>query len=273
MNHKLALPKQIERQLDAGAALAISISGGKDSQAMVSQLKALHAERGWSGDIFCIHADLGRVEWRQTPGHVARIAAEAGLQLVTVRREDQGRGWDMLDRWIQRGEDTLKTKGKAMPWSDSSNRFCTAELKRNPIDKYLRRYSNVVCAVGIRHDESPSRAKKKSWEYRQINNSKRTATTWHPLISWSTNDVLHACGTSLQDLWTRQAHYKVGHTERALDGWQLHPAYVFGNERLSCAFCVLACSNDLAVGAQHNPELLDELIAIEDRFGYSFKKD
>jgi len=159
-----------------------------------------------------------------------------------------------------------------MPWSDSGNRFCTAEMKRNPIDKYLRRYSNVVCAVGIRAEESPARAAKGSWEYRQINCKSRVATTWHPLLNWTTEDVLKACGHSVEDLDRRRDLYRQGKSTEALFGWSLHPAYVFGNERLSCQFCVLACAGDLAVGAQHNPELLEELIAIEDRFGFTFQQ-
>jgi 3'-phosphoadenosine 5'-phosphosulfate sulfotransferase (PAPS reductase)/FAD synthetase len=269
----VTLPAAIEAQLEAGAVLAISISGGKDSQAMTEALVALHRQRGWKGEVFAIHADLGRIEWRQTPGHVKKIADDAGIPLVVVRRDDQGRGWDMIDRWIQRGEDTLAESGSGRPWSSSQHRFCTAELKRNPIDKYLRRYTNVVCAVGIRAEESPARAKKASWEYRQIHNTKRTATSWHPLLEWTTAEVFEACGHTLRDLRMRRAVYQAGRAAEALVGWSLHPAYVFGNERLSCQFCVLAGDNDLKVGAQHNPELLDELIAIEERFDFTFKTD
>src|SRR5215468_9758915 len=92
----VTLPPAIERQLDDGAALAISISGGKDSQAMLVALVALHKQRGWTGDLFAIHADLGRIEWRQTPGHVQKMASKAGIPLVIVRRSD---GRDMVDHW------------------------------------------------------------------------------------------------------------------------------------------------------------------------------
>jgi len=262
------LPIEIERQLQAGAALAVSISGGKDSQAMATTLAKLHAARGWSGPIFAIHADLGRIEWRQTPGQVKRIADQAGLDLVTVRRTD---GRDMVDHWIARGE-RMQAQGKqARPWSDSGNRFCTSDMKRDPIDNYLRRFGNVVCAVGLRADESPARAKKKAWEKRRIDNTVRAATTWHPILDWGIGRVLNACGTDVYDLKRRQDLYAAGAVEAALDGWPLHVAYVFGNDRLSCQFCVLASCNDLQNGADHNPELLAELIGIEDRFGFTFQ--
>lgn len=267
---QVTLPPAIEAQLDGGAALAISISGGKDSQAMLVALVALHKQRGWKGDLFAIHADLGRIEWRQTPGHVQKMADQAGIPLVVVRRSD---GRDMVDHWIARGE-RMQAQGKqARPWSDSQNRFCTSDMKRDPIDAYLRRYSNVVCAVGIRAEESTARSKKKAWEKRRIDNTVRTALTWHPLLFWRIGDVLAACGHSEIELRRRRRQYQAGDVAGALDGWTLHVAYVFGNERLSCQFCVLACNGDLQVGADQRPELLEELIAIEDRFGFTFKKD
>jgi len=267
---QISLPAEIEQQLDRGAALAISISGGKDSQAMLVALVELHRSRGWKGDLFAIHADLGRIEWRQTPGHVKRMADAAGVPLVVVRRRD---GRDMVDHWIARGERMAAQGKQARPWSDAGNRFCTSDMKRDPIDNYLRRYSRVVCAVGIRAEESTARAKKKAWERRRIDNTVRTALTWHPLLHWRLDDVLRACGHSAFDLARRRKLYAQGNVAAALDDWSLHAAYVFGNERLSCQFCVLASCGDLQNGADHNPELLDELISIEDRFGFTFKKD
>lgn len=278
-------PERSMAQLEAGAALAISISGGKDSQAMVSAVLRLRAERGWSGPVFLIHADLGRIEWRQTPGQCQKLADAFGLELVTMRRKDGVGRWDMVDRWIEQGE-RHQAKGKTpRPWSGPGQaRFCTAELKRDPIDRYLRKYSNVVCAVGIRKEEGGDkhdqygkpigRAAAKAEQVRsKIDNTIRTATTWHPLLDWTVADVLEECGTSVADLGARREQYAQGKVEEALDGWPLHPAYVFGNERLSCQFCVLACKGDLANGARHNPELLEELISIEDRFGFTFQAD
>jgi hypothetical protein len=52
-----------------------------------------------------------------------------------------------------------------------------------------------------------------------------------------------------------------------------HPAYGFGNDRLSCACCVLASVSDLLNGAIHNPDTYRELCRIEAVTGYSFRKD
>jgi len=269
---QVELPAPIAAALDAGAALAISISGGKDSQAMALALAELHRTRGWRGEAFLITADLGRIEWPETHAQLQRIAELTGLRLVTVTRTD---GRDMVDHWIARGE-TMAAKGQQpRPWSGPGTaRFCTSDLKRDPIDMYLRRFKHVVCAVGIRAQESHTRAKQPVWEPRKrIVTKTRQAFTWHPIFKWTLLDVLRQCGHSWGELRDRQLTYASGKTEQALAGWNLHPAYVFGNERLSCQFCVLGSVGDLANGARHNPELLEELIGIEDRFGFTFQAD
>ena len=48
------LPQAVQRALDAGAALAVSVSGGKDSDAMLRHLVALHSSHQWKGELFAI---------------------------------------------------------------------------------------------------------------------------------------------------------------------------------------------------------------------------
>lgn len=55
-------PSAIKQAMEMVAALAISISGGKDSDAMLRHLVALHRAQGWKGELFAITADLGRIE-------------------------------------------------------------------------------------------------------------------------------------------------------------------------------------------------------------------
>ena len=51
-------------------------------------------------------------------------------------------------------------------WSSSTARYCTKEMKTAEVDRYLRRFNAVVCAVGIRAEESSSRAKKPHFQVR-----------------------------------------------------------------------------------------------------------
>jgi predicted phosphoadenosine phosphosulfate sulfurtransferase len=60
-----------------GAALVLSVSGGKDSDAMTHHLLDLRQSEGWTGDVMMVHADLGsRVEWHQTPATCVILPSE-----------------------------------------------------------------------------------------------------------------------------------------------------------------------------------------------------
>lgn len=281
----LHIPPIIAAACAQGAALAISISGGKDSQALLSAVASWHRASGYSNEVFAIHADLGRTEWPQTPAHVERICKVAGVPLVVVRRP----AGDLLARWEERMQ---KLQGTGKPfWSSAQNRYCTSDLKRGPINQYLRRYPLVISVEGIRADESAGRARKPVVHMREgITAAKlhglelddalafrsfkqRLALTWNAIHSWSVEDVWAACGTSAAALAHRQRLYQAGEEEAALLGWPAHPAYVLGNERLSCALCILGSKNDLRNGARHNPALYRRLVEMEQQSGYTFRQD
>lgn len=282
---QILVPPEVEQVLSQGAALAISISGGKDSQALLNGLVTEKHRLGWPGPVFAIHAHLGRAEWQQTLPHCQKIARDAGVELIVVRRS-QG---DLVDRWQQRME-TLRGTGKPF-WSSAANRYCTSDLKRGPINKHLRKFKLVVSAEGIRADESRNRAKqpvlsvrggittsrllglKPSEAISQWQEQGRLALTWNAIHHWSLEAVWEACGTSLDDLERRRRLYRQGDLINALDGWPAHPAYVLGNQRLSCALCVLASRNDLINGARHNPQLYQELVEMEAQSGFTFRQD
>ncbi|MEZ4672301.1 MAG: ATP-binding protein [Anaerolineae bacterium] len=113
------------------AALVLSVSGGKDSDAMCHHLLERRQAEGWAGDVVMIHADLGsRVEWQQTPDYVQNLAQRKGVPLHVVR-------WthgDLIDRIWQR-----YYKDPSRPcWPSAQMRYCTADLKRGPISRELR---------------------------------------------------------------------------------------------------------------------------------------
>ncbi len=261
-------PTEINAALCDGAALAISISGGKDSQALLSAVLRVRRAHGWTGPVFAIHSDLGRAEWTETPAFVKYLAEAYGVDLVVVRREKG----DLVDRMRDR---MTKLEGTGKPfWPSSSARYCTSDLKRDPIDKYLRRFDKVVCAMGLRAEESSARAKKLPCQFRtKIHNSVRDAFDWHPLLRWTQDDVWAELGTSQADLDVRREQMRDGLETLALAGWPAHPAYVHGNERLSCALCILACRSDLINGARRHPDLYAELCAMERESGFTFRQD
>ncbi len=237
--------------LRAGAALVLSVSGGKDSDAMCHHLLERRQAEGWSGDAVMIHADLGsRVEWQQTPDYVQNLAQRKGVRLHVVR-------WthgDLIDRIWQRYQ-----KDPSHPcWPSAQMRYCTADLKRGPISREIRHLfpsGNVICAMGLRAQESHARARRPTFTIRTDSSAPtkgRFVYDWLPIHDWSEVDVW-AC--------IRQ------------HGNDYHEAYNYGNHRLSCALCVLASLNDLINGAIHNPNTYREYCRIEAVTGYSFRKD
>ncbi|WP_345114491.1 phosphoadenosine phosphosulfate reductase family protein [Hymenobacter algoricola] len=303
------MPAVIDAALRGGADLALSLSAGKDSQALVYLVAPWFRAQGYPGRCYVVHADLGRAEWPQTAELVERMAADVDLPLLVVRRPKG----DLIARFEERLEATRASGAPFWPssasryctshlkagpidtalrnpapfWPSSASRYCTSDLKRGPIDTALRSAEVVISAEGVRADESHARAKKPAVEVRSgITASsqqaarnlammepeaalaarqpgQRVALNWRPLLHFNTEEIWQACGTSTADLQRRRRLYAAGQHEAALLGWPCHPAYVFGNERLSCAFCVLGSQNDLLNGAQHNPELYAHLIELE----------
>ena len=318
---EMLVPTAIETALQQGAALAISISGGKDSQALLALLAPWFRARDYTGQLFAIHADLGRAEWEQTPAFVEQICALAGVPLVVVRRPKG----DLVARITERMETTTaaleavpqQEEAKAHYWPSATNRYCTSHLKagpidtalrnpahywpssaqryctsdskRGPIDSSLRQFDIIISAEGVRADESRARAKKPGVEVRNsITAAKlanlgpgaalhlrkpgqRVALNWRPLLNYSTAEIWQACGTTEMELQVRQHQHQKGRTSEALAGWVGHPAYVLGNERLSCALCVLGSKNDLLNGANYNPETYGLYLELEVLGGSTFK--
>lgn len=269
---------------DPHAALVISLSGGKDSQGLASALRRTYDARRWVAAMYAIHMDLGRAEWSMSMSHTKRIADDADMELVIIARP-QG---DLVDQIEQR---MIKLHGTGKPfWPSSAARYCTSDQKRNQADKVLRRHMVVISAEGIRAGESRDRSKKPVVAVRkQITSERlkrmsvqeaigaaqphqRIALNWYPLLHWSEEDVWNECGTSRADLERRRELYKAGDEWSALNGWPFHPAYVYGNERVSCALCVLATKSDLRVGIRHNPDLAQTYAQFEAISGFSFKK-
>ncbi len=288
MTRPIIFPAEIKAALEAGAFLSLSVSGGKDSQAMIAGVMAAQRENHWPGQVIALHMDLGKAEWPQSLGMCERLAAAQGLPLV-VRRREKG---DLVDRMEER---LVSQAGTGKPfWPSSAARYCTAELKRNVADKEFRALTPdgglIISAEGLRAQESPRRAKHQPVEVRkQITAERladmtpaealaarkpgeRLALNWYPILDWTLDeDVWPACGTSTEEVDRRRALYKAGRHAEALEGATVHVAYIFGNTRLSCVFCVLASVNDLTVGARHHPELFAHYLDMEVRGKATFK--
>jgi len=242
---------------------------------------------------------------------------QLNVELVIVRRQKGG----IVDRWGERRQTLMKQQdvdaiapeflselgiqkeGDKPFWSSSTARYCTKELKTAEVNRYLRRFKSVVCAVGIRAEESSSRAKKPHYQVRNdittvaLKASKglhareheawaedaialwkerdckgRLGLTWNAVLDWSIEQVWEALGTTQEELEHRRSLYQAGSVVEALSGWPAHWAYVSGNSRLSCSLCVLASSADIQNGARHNVATWLELALMETQSGWSFQQ-
>jgi 3'-phosphoadenosine 5'-phosphosulfate sulfotransferase (PAPS reductase)/FAD synthetase len=272
----------IQSAIAKGAAVFPNVSGGKDGQALVKTLANNNIPMAG-----LVHADLGRIEWHESLPMCEKLALEFGLDLFVVKRSD-GRG--LVEHWKAR---MVKLKGLFKPfWSSSASRYCTSDLKRDVINKFYRNLPHndfVISAEGIRAGESKERAKKNPLQINtRISSSfydgmtveeaiaaykpgKRLVITWYAIFNFTTEEVWNTYGMTTAKLMEARAIYQ--DTNKVPAWWPFHPAYVYGNERVSCVFCVLGCMNDLKVGAKHRPELLAELIAMEDESGFTFKSN
>jgi tRNA(Ile)-lysidine synthase TilS/MesJ len=116
---------EVDALLDGDAVVAIGVSGGKDSVACALAV-ARHLDLiGHTGPRVLVHADLGRVEWKDSAPACERLAAHLGWELLTVRRK----AGDMLARWQKRWENNvtryreLSCVRLILPWSTPSMRF------------------------------------------------------------------------------------------------------------------------------------------------------
>lgn len=241
---KITAKNEILELIDRGAIFYVSHSGGKDSQAMYSLLFDLVPV----DQIVVVHADLGKVEWTGVQEHITDTIAHE-LNVVRAIWKD-GSTKDLLSMVERRHQ----ARPDSPPWPSSAMRYCTSDLKRDPIHKFIRQdlkrrglYLAVNC-TGIRADESTARARKIPFSLNnRLSKAGREVYEWMPIFELSTAEVFDTIDQA---------------------GQKPHPAYR-ENVRLSCVFCIMGCAGDLAHGARQRPELALEYIELEDRTGYT----
>lgn len=226
------IPGSIDALIAQGAIFYVSTSGGKDSLAMYETVLAVVP----SSQIVLVHATLREMEW---PGVLEHIESEYNhpLNVVSASRSFL----DLVERRRR--------------WPSPRVRFCTSDLKRQPIAKFIRqdmkRRGSVlgVNCVGLRAEESASRARKAVLEQnKQLSCRGRIVFTWHPILAATEAEVFSIIQTA---------------------GKTPHEAYAAGNKRLSCVICIMGCKGDLQNGARQNPRIIDQIEAMERKIGHT----
>ncbi len=266
MTKLLTIPIEVADFIAQYAVLAISISGGKDSQALLHAVMEWYRREGLTNRVFAIHADLGRAEWAQTPAFVESLCKLYEVELVVVRRTREGKEVDLVDGWERRMK---QLEGQNKPhWSSAKSRYCTSDFKTQPINAYLKQFDKVISIEGIRWQESKARSLKPRVSRR--NGMMRKALTWNAICDFTIEDVWATGGQSQESYLEAQRLYRL--TGVVPEWWNFHPAYAMGNTRLSCALCVLANNNDFRNGIRYNPALASLLSEMETQSGFTFRQ-
>jgi 3'-phosphoadenosine 5'-phosphosulfate sulfotransferase (PAPS reductase)/FAD synthetase len=234
--------------------IAVSTSGGKDSQAMMARMAQLTQAAGVSERVVAVHCDLGEAEWEGAAALARQHADHYGWPLRVVTRA-QG---DLL----------YEVEFQRKKWPDYSNRYCTGDQKTKQVvnvisamladvkdslsSRGLTRPPRVLNVLGIRADESPRRKKMASYEWDSASSSRRTIHRWLPIHEWSVEEVWETI---------------------ASEGTPYHEAYDLGMSRFSCSFCIMANIHDLRIAAKARPKLLAEYVRIERKIQHTFKAD
>ena len=161
-------------------------------------------------------------------------------------------------------ERRFENRPEVPSWPSATTRQCTSDLKRGPIQREVRRYAKahgyktVVNCLGLRAQESPGRAKRKTFGHMAISNSVLTWYEWLPVHDMAAEEIFW---TILED--GQQPHYAYG--LKIIHGRPVATR----NKRLSCVFCIMSDKGDLSHGAQHHPALLAEYDAMEAKTGYT----
>lgn len=246
-------PKFISDLIARGAIFVANHSGGKDSQAMYLYLRGFVP----ASQIWLVHADLGEVEWAGAQEH---IRATTNGEPLSVCRSRRG----LLQMIEERGM-----------FPSPSQRQCTSDLKRGPIERTIRgivkqrmgQYPKhkgipvndsiitgtdaganiVVNCMGMRAEESPGRSKLAAFKLSKGNSKAgREWYDWLPIHDWTKEQVFAAIEAA---------------------GQKPHPIYAAGMSRFSCCFCIMSSKADLTTAAKLNPELYRKYVELERSTG------
>jgi 3'-phosphoadenosine 5'-phosphosulfate sulfotransferase (PAPS reductase)/FAD synthetase len=234
-------------------ALAVSVSGGKDSTRMMGYLEE------FLPDVkkYYVYADTGFEHVRPvTAEQWARERAAAyGKPLYTVRNPNK--------TFLTMIEYRHATRPDVPAFPSSGQRQCTSDLKRGPIQVFMRHLPEkiLINCTGIRAAESRNRAKANPWTYDEgMSKAGRKVWNWMPIFNESLQDVIH---------W----HWR--------SGTPLHPVYVpeyhcdgtTGGylRRLSCRVCIFSTDSDIRAIHEKDREAFDAIAQLEAKTGYTLK--
>lgn len=240
--------KDIKGRDNRNLVLVINTSGGKDSCEMLRQL----VYRFPSLPVYAVYADTGfeHVKPVSAEAFAGQVCEELGVPFYVVRNPNK--------TYLQ----MVERRGM---FPSPSNRQCTSDLKRDPIQKWIRQNSQpgrflagkvVINCTGIRAQESAARAKQNPLKReKRLCAAGRVVWNWMPIFRTTLNQVLD-------------------NLEGA--GIPLHPVYSYRNNggylrRFSCRVCIFSTDADLCAIHEHDREAFDAVAGLEEKSGFTMK--
>lgn len=241
--------KEVRRMAqDCGNDLAFVVnhSGGKDSTRMLGFVRKKFPDN----PTYAVMADTGfeHVSPISAADFARARCAEFGLELAIVRNPKR----TYLEMVEQRGM-----------FPSPQYRQCTSDLKRGPIDKFIRNLPHkvIVNCIGIRSEESNPRSRLLPLTRNEsLSTRRRTAYNWFPIFDLTLADVL---------AW---------HWVNAI---RLHPVYVpeyhkdgtMGGylRRFSCRVCIFSTDADLAAIHQHDRDAFQAVASLEHKLKFTMR--
>lgn len=230
------------RQFDK---ILISVSGGKDSHAMLWLVRDLADRQGVPREkLLAMYADTG-MEWHNAGAHVQRLCKAAGVELATVYPVRK-----MIEKIAFRIDRIKKAWKSQAGFPTPDCRYCTAEQKVAPMDKLIRRYSGKLLKVtGERWAESKARSTYTEFvSVPRLNSRERTVYGWRPMLAFSEADI-----------WAMVRD----------TGVPRHVCYEMGCNRLGCAGCIFSKDHELRIEMRENPAIFEALDRLETESGYT----
>jgi len=193
--------------------------------------------------IWLVYCDTG-LEYDINDSLVWATAGRLGIKWVILRHEKGFLG-------------LLEHRQK---WPDSKNRWCTAYLKRDITEKWIRTNRDklgqrCLYLTGERRDESPRRAKLPAVEVHRttLKTTRKGVFTchWHrPVLDFEKGSMFEQ-GKRL--------------------GLPVHPCYEYLG-RCSCVACIFMPDRYAAENMKRHPQHFYKLLQAELRYGHTWKK-
>jgi 3'-phosphoadenosine 5'-phosphosulfate sulfotransferase (PAPS reductase)/FAD synthetase len=263
--------------LDVAPRIVASLSGGKDSVAMLLALIERH------GASIIAHYQALPEDWPETLPYVQAVCGKLGVRLVVQQMiyEPVGDGTKVRRKQVR----DIHTEGDIVPWGtdgaiagvtdlafrrqwppSAGVRFCTSYFKVSLLNAWVRENrlelgADVHVALGERAAESPRRAKKLPLSER-FTSYGLIVSNWLPVHQWPRRDIFR----KMRD-WGIEPHpaYKA----QGMADWQMYDEDAESGPRTSCLFCVYAGYEQCCHQAQAetNQGLLRRMVAFEQATG------